>query len=162
MKKTWQPCQIQSAPGKRGETETQACTVICGRSTDRAGKRHQRSPIPAPLEPCEPFVSSSCHRQLPREALGYEVSVFSCGKAPGFSRAENQTKEIRNRQKGKSRPCRACKGSAWKRRIGLVGKRNFPPLKEQVWKGLRVANITRTLTSKRKVRYYSRLKGVGR
>ena len=60
---------------------------------------------------CEPVVSSSCQRQLPREALGYEISVFSYGKAPGFSLVNIQTKGAESRQKRKNRPSRACKGN---------------------------------------------------
>ena len=70
-------------------------------------------------------VSSSCHGQLPREALGYEVSVFSCGKAPGFSLVKIQTKGAGSRQKKKSRPSRACKGSALKSGMASVEKRIF-------------------------------------
>ena len=77
------------------------------------------------MEPCEPVVSSSCQRQLPREALGYEVSVFSCGKAPGFSLVKIQTKEAESRQKRKNRPIRACKGSALKSGMASVEKRIF-------------------------------------
>ena len=87
--------------------------------------RHQRSSKSAPLGACEPVVSSSCQRQLPREALGYEVSVFSCGKAPGFSLVKIQTKGAGSRQKKKSRPSRACKGSALKSGMALVEKRIF-------------------------------------
>ena len=65
-------------------------------------------------------MSSSCQRQLPREALGYEVSVFSYGKAPGFSLVKIQTKGAENRQKKKSRPSRACKGSALKSGIATM------------------------------------------
>jgi len=70
-------------------------------------------------------VSSSCQRQLPREALGYEVSVFSCGKASGFSLVKIQTKGAESRQKKKSRPIRACKGSALKSGMASVEKRIF-------------------------------------
>ena len=70
-------------------------------------------------------MSSSCQRQLPREALGYEVSVFSCGKAPGFSLVKIQTKGAESRQKKKSRPSRACKGSALKSGMASVEKRIF-------------------------------------
>ena len=73
-------------------------------------------------------MSSSCHGQLPREALGYEVSVFSCGKAPGFSLVKIQTKGAESRQKKKSRPSRACKGSALRHGISLGVKQNFPLL----------------------------------
>ena len=65
-------------------------------------------------------MSSSCHGQLPREALGYEVSVFSCGKAPGFSLVKIQTKGAGSRQKKKSRPSRACKGSVLKSGIATM------------------------------------------
>ena len=70
-------------------------------------------------------MSSGCQRQLPREALGYEVSVFSCGKAPGFSLVKIQTKGAESRQKKKSRPIRACKGSALKSGMASVEKRIF-------------------------------------
>ena len=70
-------------------------------------------------------MSSSCQRQLPREALGYEVSVFSCGKAPGFSLVKIQTKGAESRQKKKSRPSRARKGSALKSEMASVEKRIF-------------------------------------
>ena len=63
-----------------GKNQTRPCAVICGRSGDWVGERHHRSSKPALLEACEPVVASSCHRQLPREALGYEVSVFSAEK----------------------------------------------------------------------------------
>ena len=53
------------------------------------------------MEPCGAVVNSSCQRQLPREALGYEVSVFSYGKAPGFSLVKIQTKGAESRQKRK-------------------------------------------------------------
>lgn len=68
-----------------GKNQTRPCAAICGRSGDWVGERHHRSSKPALLEACEPFVTSSCLWQLLREALGYEVSVFSCGKVPGFS-----------------------------------------------------------------------------
>ena len=70
-------------------------------------------------------MSSSCQRQLPREALGYEVSVFSYGKAPGFSLVKIQTKGAESRQKKKSRPIRACKGSVLKSGMASVEKRIF-------------------------------------
>ena len=70
-------------------------------------------------------MSSSCQRQLPREALGYEVSVFSCGKASGFSLVKIQTKGAESRQKKKSRPIRACKGSVLKSGMASVEKRIF-------------------------------------
>ncbi len=101
---------------------TPLCGPVCGFG-GRVGERHQRSPRPALLKPCEPVVSSSCQRQLPREALGYEVSVFSCGKAPGFSLVKIQTKGAESRQKKKSRPIRACKGSALKSGMASVEKR---------------------------------------
>ena len=63
------------------------------------------------MEACGAVVNSSCQRQLPREALEYEVSVFSCGKVPGFSLVKIQTKGAESRQKKKSRPSRACKGN---------------------------------------------------
>ena len=91
-------------------------------------EQHQRSPKSASLGACEPVVSSSCQRQLPREALGYEVSVFSCGKAPGFSLVKIQT-GAESRQKRKSRPSRACKGNALQHRIGLDRKEIFSPLR---------------------------------
>ena len=88
----------------------------------QVGERHHRSPEQALLEPCGAVVSSSCHGQLPREALGYEVSVFSCGKAPGFSLVKIQTKGAGSRQKKKSRPSRACKGKVLK--SGLASMEN--------------------------------------
>ena len=91
----------------------------------QVGERHQRNGLPAPLEACGAVVGSSCQRQLPREALGYKVSVFSCGKAPGFSLVKIQTKGAGSRQKKKSRPSRACKGSALKSGMASVEKRIF-------------------------------------
>ena len=61
------------------------------------GKRHQRCPKQALLEPCEPVVSKMSRQLIPREALGYEVPVFSWGKAPGSSAIENRGTESRGR-----------------------------------------------------------------
>ena len=103
---------------------TPLCGPVCGVG-GRVGERHQRSLRPALLGQRDPVVASSCHGQLPREALGYEVSVFSCGKAPGFSLVKIQTKGAESRQKKKSRPIRACKGSALKSGMASVEKRIF-------------------------------------
>ena len=64
----------------------------------RVGKRHQRSTRQALLGQRSPVVAGSCHRQLPREALGYEASVFSCGKAPGFSALKSQRAKLDDTQ----------------------------------------------------------------
>lgn len=42
------------------------CGPVCGFGS-RGRKRHRRSPRQALLEPCEPFVSSRCQRQLSRK-----------------------------------------------------------------------------------------------
>lgn len=44
---------------KRRWNQTRPCTAICGRSADRVGKQHRRSPKSAPLGPCEPVVGKS-------------------------------------------------------------------------------------------------------
>ena len=56
----------------------------------RGREQHQQSHRPALLKPCEQQLP----RQLPREALGYEVSVFSCGKVPGFSALKSQRTKL--------------------------------------------------------------------
>ncbi len=87
-----------------------------------------------------------CQRQLSRETLGYEASVFSCVKAPGFSllgkpgnpkwgktnnlpigrrRTADGQKKSRKR---KSRPSRACIRQHTEARDGLDRKEIFSPL----------------------------------
>ena len=123
------------------------CGPVCGFG-GQVGERHHRSPRPALLKPCEPVVSSSCQRQLPRETLEYEVSVFSCGKAQGFSLVKIQTKGAESRQK--SRPSRARKGSALEHGITSMDAESSPT-KKWVWRGLRAAHITPTLSRKKRV-----------
>ena len=65
---------------------------MCGFES-RVGKRHQRGLKWALSEACEPVVSKMSRQLIPREALGYEVPVFSWGKAPGSSAIENRETE---------------------------------------------------------------------
>lgn len=67
--------------------------ALCAIFGNRVGKRHQRCPKQALLKPCELVVSKMSRQLIPREALGYEVSVFSWGKAQGSSVIENRGTE---------------------------------------------------------------------
>ena len=89
---------------------------------------HQQDLKPALLELCGAVVSSSCQRQLPREALGYEVSVFSYGKAPGFSLVKIQAKGAESRQKRKKQAQPGLQGQRIEVRDGLGGKENLSSL----------------------------------
>ena len=80
------------------------------------------------MEACGAVVSSSCQRQLPREALGYEISVFSYGKAPGFSLVKIQTKGAESRQKRKKQAQPGLQGQRIEVRDGLGGKENLSSL----------------------------------
>ena len=68
---------------------------LCGDFWLVRGRGRETTPPKQQTRPVGPAVTSSCHRQLPREALGYEVSVFSCGKAPGFSAGKLQQTQDR-------------------------------------------------------------------
>ena len=114
-------CRKRSAPGKGGETKlAPVCPCVRFWGPGR-GKRHQHGTRQALLKLCEQQLP----RQLPREALGYEVSVFSCGKAPGFSLVKIQTKGAESRQKKKSRPSKARKGGALEHGTSSIEKRFF-------------------------------------
>ena len=84
--------------GKGGNPNSVLCGPVCGFG-GQVGERHHRSPRPALLKPCEPVVSSSCQRQLPREALEYEVLSGENSNKRGREQAEKQTQQGPQRQR---------------------------------------------------------------
>ena len=65
----------------------------------------------------------------PRKAHGYEISVFSYGKAPGFSLVKIQTKGAESRQKKKKQAQAGLHRQHIEVRDSHDGGRNSPPLK---------------------------------
>ena len=107
----------------------------------QVGGQHQQSPTPALLEACDPVVSESGGSGKPQVQ----------GNQYHFHSERGWREKLGKAEKEKSRPIRACKGSALKHGIGLDGKGNFTPLRGWVWGGLRAAHIFQTLTSKTEV-----------
>ena len=107
----------------------------------RVGERHHRSPESALLGLCDPAVDESRGSSQPQA----RESRFRLHSERGWR------EKLGKAEKEKSRPIRACKGSALKHGIGLDGKGNFTPLRGWVWGGLRAAHIFQTLTSKTEV-----------
>ena len=130
----------------RGEfvLERKPNSALCGPVCDfggQVGEQHQQSPTPALLEACDPVVSESGGSGKPQVQ----------GNQFHFHSERGWREKLGKAEKEKSRPIRACKGSALKHGIGLDGKGNFTPLRGWVWGGLRAAHIFQTLTSKTEV-----------
>ena len=107
----------------------------------QVGEQHQQSPRPALLEACDPVVSESGGSGKPQVQ----------GNQFHFHSERGWREKLGKAEKEKSRPIRACKGSALKHGIGLDGKRNFSPLRGRVWGGLGAACIAETLSSEDRV-----------
>ena len=133
-------CRASTEKGweKGGETRlglVRACEQFCGpgRGTDTSE---------APHTPCWGRVgqlwTNPGHR---RTGMRESQPLHAGGRTNGQKKG----------RKRKSRPSRACKGNDLGHGIALDGKRNFPPLSGQAWRGRRAAHITQTLSSQRRV-----------
>ena len=60
-------CRKRSAPEKESESQTRPCAAIYGRLESGVGKRHQRGPRQALLEPGEPVVDEQGKPNNPKD-----------------------------------------------------------------------------------------------
>ena len=73
-------CRKRSAPGKGGETKlAPVCPCVRFWGPGR-GKRHQRSPRQALLEPCEPFVNEQSKPSKPKKSDTQPLPLWGRGK----------------------------------------------------------------------------------
>ena len=72
-------CEHTKDTPKTEKPNSPLCAPVCDFES-RVGERHHRSPKPAPLEQCEPFVTSSCHRQLPEKSSDTKYPSFPAEK----------------------------------------------------------------------------------
>ena len=102
----------------------------------QVGEQHQQSPTPALLEACDPVVSESGGSGKPQVQ----------GNQFHFHSERGWREKLGKAEKEKSRPIRACKGSALKHGIASM-KAEFYSAQRLDWRGLRTACITETLSS---------------